>query len=62
MAGPGGRTYAVPARVMPVRDALPVLIRARVSSEASVAAAFWGAATVLALQLAARGLLLPGLT
>ncbi|MCX4515449.1 DEAD/DEAH box helicase [Streptomyces sp. NBC_01619] len=62
VAGPGGRTYAVPARVMPIRDALPVLIRARVSPEASVAAAFWGAATVLALQLAARGLLLPGLT
>ncbi|MFB7915783.1 DEAD/DEAH box helicase [Streptomyces sp. NPDC056061] len=54
--------YAVPALMLPVRDALPVLTRARVSEHASGAAAFWGAAALLALQLAARGLLLPGLT
>ncbi|WP_351225706.1 DEAD/DEAH box helicase [Streptomyces sp. NPDC002133] len=61
--GPDGvATHAAPARLLPVRDALPVLTRARTSSDASPAAAFWGAATVLALQLVARGLLLPGLT
>ncbi|MDI9883732.1 DEAD/DEAH box helicase [Streptomyces sp. HNM0645] len=61
VAGQGGRTYAVPARALPVRDALPVLLHARVADGASPATVFWGAATVLALHLAARGLLLPGL-
>ncbi|MFD7445782.1 DEAD/DEAH box helicase [Streptomyces sp. NPDC059909] len=61
--GPGGvSTGALRARLLPVRDALPVLTRARLSADASPAAAFWGAATVFALQLVARGLLLPGLT
>lgn len=46
--------------MLPVRDALPVLTRAR-AAQADEAAAFWGAAAVLALQLAARGRLLPGL-
>ncbi|MFF9351691.1 DEAD/DEAH box helicase [Streptomyces sp. NPDC014734] len=54
--------YAVPALMLPVRDALPVLTRARVCEHASSAAVFWGAAALLALHLAARGLLLPGLT
>ncbi|UUN30814.1 DEAD/DEAH box helicase [Streptomyces sp. FIT100] len=58
----GARTRAVRARLLPVRDALPVLTRARVTEDASPSAAFWGSAAVLALQLAARGLLLPGLT
>ncbi|MFD8194641.1 DEAD/DEAH box helicase [Streptomyces wuyuanensis] len=61
VAGPDGRTYAVPARTLPVRDALPVLLRAGSADGASPAVVFWGAATVLALHLASRGLLLPGL-
>ncbi|MFD8419281.1 DEAD/DEAH box helicase [Streptomyces sp. NPDC059668] len=47
---------------LPVRAALPVLTRARAAARAHRAAAFWGAASVLALQFAARGLLLPGVT
>ncbi|WP_405682197.1 DEAD/DEAH box helicase [Streptomyces sp. NBC_00057] len=62
VVGADARTYAVPALLLPVRDALPVLTRARASAHASGAAAFWGAAALLALQLAARGLLLPGLS
>ncbi|MGW1927306.1 SNF2 helicase-associated domain-containing protein, partial [Streptomyces massasporeus] len=49
-------------RVLSVRDALPLLASARFSDTASPASAFWGAATLLALDLASRGLLLPGLT
>ncbi|MFD0071356.1 DEAD/DEAH box helicase [Streptomyces sp. NPDC127166] len=52
----------VAARSLSVRDALPFLARARFSNAASPAAAFWGAASLLALDLVARGLLLPGLT
>ncbi|GAA3814240.1 DEAD/DEAH box helicase [Streptomyces phyllanthi] len=52
----------VPAVLLPVREALPVLTRARGAAQAHRAAAFWGAAAVLALQLTARGLLLPGLS
>ena len=48
--------------LLPVRAALPVLTRARAVAHAHRAAAFWGAAAVLALQFAARGLLLPGLS
>ncbi|MER5178171.1 DEAD/DEAH box helicase [Streptomyces sp. NPDC002896] len=58
----GVELVGVPALVLPVRQALPVLTRARARAQAHPAAAFWGAATVLALQLVARGLLLPGLT
>ncbi|MET9359671.1 DEAD/DEAH box helicase [Streptomyces sp. NPDC006632] len=54
--------HTVPALLLPVRDALPVLTRARALAQASRATAFWGSAALLALQLAARGLLLPGLT
>ncbi|MFD3993027.1 DEAD/DEAH box helicase [Streptomyces sp. NPDC058583] len=56
------RPVTVPARVLSVRDALPLLARARFSDTASPASAFWGAATLLALDLVSRGLLLPGLT
>ncbi|MEU0233947.1 MULTISPECIES: DEAD/DEAH box helicase [unclassified Streptomyces] len=56
------RPVAVPARTLSVRDALPLLVRARSSDTASPAAAFWGAAALLALDLVARGLLLPCLT
>ncbi|UQA91675.1 DEAD/DEAH box helicase [Streptomyces halobius] len=52
----------VPAVILPVSDAVPVLTRARAARDADPAAAFWGAASVLALQLAARGRLLPGLS
>ncbi|WP_434600647.1 DEAD/DEAH box helicase [Streptomyces sp. A5-4] len=52
----------VRATVLPVRTALPVLTRARSSAHADPTAAFWGAAALVALQLAARGRLLPGLT
>ncbi|WP_369374120.1 SNF2-related protein [Streptomyces sp. cg36] len=54
--------YEVRAVLLPVREALPVLTRARPRADASRAAAFWGTATLRALQLAARGLLLPGLS
>ncbi|MGY0064862.1 DEAD/DEAH box helicase [Streptomyces sp. LZ34] len=66
--GRGVRTRAVRALVLPLAEALPVLTRARAraahapSPQADPTAAFWGAAAVLALQLAARGRLLPGLT
>ncbi|MBT2384530.1 DEAD/DEAH box helicase [Streptomyces sp. ISL-11] len=54
-------TTMVRAVVLPVREAVPVLTRAR-AARADEAATFWGAAAVLALQLAARGRLLPGLS
>ncbi|WP_405604396.1 DEAD/DEAH box helicase [Streptomyces sp. NBC_01410] len=62
VVGDDVRPGPVRALLLPVREALPVLTRARADADASAAAAFWGAATILALQLAARGLLLPGLT
>ncbi|MFF1479179.1 DEAD/DEAH box helicase [Streptomyces sp. NPDC058301] len=62
LVGADAEPYAVCAVVLPVRDALPVLTRARPRPDASRAAAFWGTAAVRALQLAARGLLLPGLS
>ncbi|MBP5897511.1 DEAD/DEAH box helicase [Streptomyces sp. LBUM 1478] len=52
----------VPAVSLPVRAALPLLTRARASADADRTTAFWGAACLLALQFAARGLLLPGVT
>ncbi|MFD8116367.1 DEAD/DEAH box helicase [Streptomyces microflavus] len=56
------RRRAVPALHLPVREALPVLTRARGDSQASPATVFWGAAALLGLQFVARGLLLPGLS
>ncbi|SCE09195.1 Superfamily II DNA or RNA helicase, SNF2 family [Streptomyces sp. SolWspMP-5a-2] len=50
------------AVVLPVREALPVLTRARADAHSSPETAFWGAAALLALQFVARGLLLPGLS
>ncbi|MGK5628820.1 DEAD/DEAH box helicase [Streptomyces sp. URMC 123] len=55
-------TTSVRAVVLPVREALPVLTRARVADHADPAAVFWGSVAVFALQLAARGRLLPGLS
>ncbi|WP_328840617.1 DEAD/DEAH box helicase [Streptomyces europaeiscabiei] len=60
--GEGVEEVTVPAVSLPVRAALPVLTRARAAAGADRSTAFWGAATVLALQFAARGLLLPGVT
>ncbi|MEV7682074.1 DEAD/DEAH box helicase [Streptomyces sp. NPDC088341] len=57
-----GHPLTVGALLMPVAAALPLLTRARTRADASPSTAFWGAATLLALQLAARGRLLPGLT
>ncbi|MFF5933591.1 DEAD/DEAH box helicase [Streptomyces sp. NPDC012508] len=62
VVGDDVRPQSVAAALLPVRDALPLLTRARFSDSASPATAFWGAATLFALHLAARGLLLPGLT
>ncbi|XIE81349.1 DEAD/DEAH box helicase [Streptomyces sp. SBR177] len=69
------RPLTVPALLLPVREALPLLVRARsradlteaadgtrTTAAVSPSAAFWGAATLFALDLIARGLLLPGLT
>ncbi|MFG3116338.1 SNF2-related protein [Streptomyces sp. NPDC048197] len=58
----GVQAGEVPALVLPVADALPVLTRLRAGRTTHPAAAFWGAAAVLALQLAARGRLLPGVS
>ncbi|MGY0019590.1 DEAD/DEAH box helicase [Streptomyces sp. YJ-C3] len=60
--GPGVRSRRVPALVLPVVDALPLLVRARRTRGAHPAAAAWGAAAAHALHLVARGRLLPGLT
>ncbi|GAA3243340.1 hypothetical protein GCM10020256_68040 [Streptomyces thermocoprophilus] len=64
MALPGAEDVegvTVPAVLLSVRAALPVLTRARSSALAHRACVFWGAAALLALDCAARGLLLPGL-
>ncbi|WSD92409.1 DEAD/DEAH box helicase [Streptomyces canus] len=61
--GEGGvDLVSLPAVLLPVRAALPVLTRARASTHGHRATLFWGAAAVLALQCVARGLLLPGLS
>ncbi|MFI7383757.1 DEAD/DEAH box helicase [Streptomyces sp. NPDC049813] len=60
--GTGVRSREVPAFVLPVAGALPLLVRARRTPGAHPAAAAWGAAAVHALHLVARGRLLPGLT
>ncbi|MBO8188035.1 DEAD/DEAH box helicase [Streptomyces spirodelae] len=58
--GKAVRRRTVAARWMPVREALPVLMRARTDGSAHPAAACWGAAALLALRLVARGRLVPG--
>ncbi|GGK02092.1 helicase [Streptomyces camponoticapitis] len=63
LPGVGGvRTRVVRALLMPVADAVPLLVRARSDASAHPSAACWGAAALHALHLAARGRLLPGLT
>ncbi|MEU2668287.1 DEAD/DEAH box helicase [Streptomyces sp. NPDC007164] len=56
------RRQTVPALLLPVADALPLLVRARHQESAHPATRCWGAAALQALNLAARGRLLPGLT
>ncbi|MFE9824513.1 SNF2-related protein [Streptomyces sp. NPDC005791] len=58
----GARTRTVPAVVLPVGDAVPLLARARHRAVAHPATRAWGAAALHALTLVARGKLLPGLT
>ncbi|GHH93322.1 DEAD/DEAH box helicase [Streptomyces capillispiralis] len=58
----GVEAVRVPAALLPVHAALPVLTRARADGAGHRAARFWGAAAVQALHLVARGLLLPGLS
>ncbi|MET9823943.1 MULTISPECIES: DEAD/DEAH box helicase [unclassified Streptomyces] len=60
--GDGVEAVSVPAVLLPVRAALPVLTRARAHAEGHRASVFWGAVAVEALHLVARGLLLPGLS
>ena len=47
---------------LPVDEAVPILGRARTAPQSHPAAAFWGAASLIALQLVARGRLLPGVS
>ncbi|WP_238174034.1 DEAD/DEAH box helicase [Kribbella kalugense] len=58
--GPWLRT--VRAIEVPVADAVPVLGRMRRAAGAHPSAAFWGGAALVALQLVARGKLLPGVS
>ncbi|WUJ83683.1 DEAD/DEAH box helicase [Streptomyces sp. NBC_00377] len=60
--GAGVTLARVPAVLLPVDEALTALARARVGPDGHRAAAFWGAAALLALHCVARGLLLPGLS
>ncbi|WP_438816905.1 SNF2-related protein [Umezawaea beigongshangensis] len=58
----GFSTRVVDAVRLPVTDAVPVLTRARHDDAAHPATAFWGAAALVALQLVARGRVLPGVS
>ncbi|MFB8777573.1 DEAD/DEAH box helicase [Streptomyces broussonetiae] len=60
--GDGVELVVMPAVLLPMRETLAVLTRARAAAEAHRATVFWGTAAVLALQFLARGLLLPGLS
>ena len=56
------RARSVPARLLSLSDALPLLAAARHDPAAHPATRCWGAAALHALHLVSRGLLLPGLT
>jgi len=58
----GIRTRAVRVIELPITEAVPILGRARTDQLAHPSAAFWGAAALIALQLVARGRLLPGVS
>ncbi|MFJ3210907.1 DEAD/DEAH box helicase [Streptomyces flaveolus] len=60
--GDGVEPAHVPAVLLPIREALPVLTRARARASGHRAAVFWGAVAVEALHLVALGRLLPGLS
>ncbi|MEC4016526.1 DEAD/DEAH box helicase [Streptomyces sp. H27-D2] len=60
--GSGVRSRTVPAVLLSVAEAVPLLVRARNEPGAHPAARCWGAAALHALHLVARGRLLPGLT
>ncbi|WP_326695643.1 DEAD/DEAH box helicase [Streptomyces sp. NBC_01766] len=60
--GAAVRRRTVPAVLLSVAEALPLLVAARHSPVAHPAVRCWGAAALHALQLVARGRLLPGLT
>ncbi|MGP4004251.1 DEAD/DEAH box helicase, partial [Streptomyces sp. 8N706] len=60
--GKGVRTRTVPAVLLSLAEAVPLLARARHDPAAHPAAVCWGAAALHALHLTARGRLLPGLT
>ena len=60
LAVPEERT--VPVRRLAIAGAIPALLRAAREPSASPAVAFWGAATAIALDLVARGRLLPGVS
>ncbi|MEV6288665.1 DEAD/DEAH box helicase [Kribbella sp. NPDC051770] len=56
------RPQVVRAMELPVGEAVPLLGRARKSAEAHPSVGFWGAVSLVALQLVARGRLLPGVS
>ncbi|WP_081900754.1 DEAD/DEAH box helicase [Allokutzneria albata] len=56
---PTGEIDTVPATWLHVGEAVPALTRARSALSAHAATRFWGTACVLALQLVARGRVLP---
>jgi superfamily II DNA or RNA helicase len=60
--GEGVEAVSVPAVLVPLRAALPVLTRARADARGHRSTVFWGAAALQVLHLVARGLLLPGLS
>ena len=60
--GAAVRRKTVTAWEVPVADAVPLLARAALRDSADPAAAFWGRASLFALQLIARGRLLPGVS
>ncbi|HEY3512956.1 MAG TPA: SNF2 helicase-associated domain-containing protein, partial [Kribbella sp.] len=57
-----GQLRTVRAIEVPIAEAVPVLGRLRRAPGAHPSAAFWGAASLVALQLVARGKLLPGVS
>ncbi|MGW2709741.1 DEAD/DEAH box helicase [Streptomyces sp. NPDC001356] len=60
--GAGVRRRQVPALILPLAEALPLLAGARRDPAVHPATACWSAAALHALRLVARGRLLPGLT
>jgi SNF2 family DNA or RNA helicase len=58
----GVDVVTVPAVRLPAADAVPVLTQARRRPGSHRAPAFWGAVTLAALQVVARGRLLPGVS